>query len=91
MYFAARCSIIYINLAFVMWVSTICSKSECTVSLVLSKIDLHKSNLLIGSLKIKGIKLVEWTTEVLSDTSALGNPQVLKSLSKYRMSWILKH
>lgn len=64
---------------------------NASVSCVLSKIDLHKSNLLIGSLKIKGIKLVEWTTEVLSDTSALGNPQVLKSLSKYRMSWILKH
>lgn len=45
--------------------------------LVYYQIDLHKSNLLIGSLKIKGIKLLEWTTEVLSDTSALGNPQVL--------------
>lgn len=51
---------------------------NASVSCVLSKIDLHKSNLLIGSLKIKGIKLVEWTTEVLSDTSALGNLRYLR-------------
>lgn len=46
--------------------------------LVYYQSELHKSDLRIGSLKIKAIKLLEWATEVLSDTSALGNPQVLR-------------